>query len=552
MINAKQNLQKRADSLLSQSVEEKHLRWAEWLVIIGFCVIPLFVKFPFRINLFLAWEGAYRLSEGQVPFRDFGLPLGFGFWIIPALFFKLFGVQMITLVKAQVFVNIITMVAFRSILKTLGTPAAARLIALLVLALSYVLVNFWPWYNNMVFVYELLAIQMLLLGCYRLSGLKAHLLVVLSTFFVVLAIFTKQDGGGLALLVVSGLIVLYALRHRRWSFLATYAVSGLLWGLLFVLPFLPHSIDYWFNYGQEPHYSRINAYDFLQDIFGRSFAIKAYLAAIALVLIYRYRTWRQLWKDERTVTFALLTVAILGQALLIQVTSYIPHNVNVYFHSFAIAFLAYAAVGSIRWQKLSVLLLSVGLVLFCFSGDYWLYANRVFRKFLPAPGTEGVISKNSWSSGDSLATVSRANWVESDFWVFDDIYLPEETIAGIKTIAAMDVVKEKGSALRVLNMTELTPLAQILGYELETGSTYPLWFHYGVSMFDRELAMFCRAIEDQTYDLVLFETIPNLNNFYPSPVQDCVRQHYTLTDRFLAPRIKHNAHIEVYVRRSSE
>ncbi len=537
-------------SFFARPVADKYLRWAELLVIVGFCVIPLFVKFPFRINLFLAWEGAYRLSEGQVPFRDFGLPLGFGFWIIPALFFKLFGAQMITLVKAQVFVNVITMLSFRSILKTLGTPPAVRLVALLVLALSYVLVNFWPWYNNMVFVYELLAIQMLLLGCYRFSGLKAHALVGLSALFVVLAVFTKQDGGGLALLVVSALLSLFLLRHRRWSFAVTYAVSGILGGLLFVLPFLPYGIDYWFNYGQEPHYSRINAYDFLQDIFGRSFEIKAYLAAIALVLVYRYRTWRQLWADERTLMLALLTVAILGQALLVQVTSYIPHNVNVYFHSFAIAFLLYAVAGAVQWQKFSVLLLSVGLVFFCFSGDYWVYANRVFRKFLPAPSTEGVISKNSWSSGDSLATPSRANWVESDYRVFKDVYLPEETIAGIKAIEGLEVVQEKGSALRVLNMTELTPLAQILGYSPESGADYPLWFHYGVSMFDREVAMFCRAIEEQTYDLVLFETIPNLNNFYPEQVRDCIRQHYRQTDRFLAPRVKHNAHVEVYVRSS--
>ncbi len=548
MINAQENHR----SLFSYPVADKYLRWAELLVIVAFCSIPLFVKFPFRINLFLAWEGAYRLSEGQVPFRDFGLPLGFGFWIIPALFFKLLGAQMITLVKAQVFVNVITMLSFRSILKTLGTPAAARLIALLVLALSYVLVNFWPWYNNMVFVYELLAIQMLLLGCYRFGGLKAHALIALSALLVVLAVFTKQDGGGLALLVVSALLALFVLRHRRWSFAATYAMSGILGGLLFVLPFLPYGIDYWFNYGQEPHYSRINAYDFLQDIFGRSFEIKVYLAAIVLVLIYRHRTWRQLWADERTLMFALLTVAILGQALLVQVTSYIPHNVNVYFHGVAIAFLLYAVADAVRWQKFSMLLLSVGLVFFCFSGDYWIYANRVFRKYLPTPSIEGVISKNSWSSGDSLAPASRASWVESDYWVFEDVYLPEETIAGIKAIEALKVVQAKGSALRVLNMSELTPLAQILGYASEKGAEYPMWYHYGVSMFDREVTMFCRAIEAQTYDLVLFETIPDLNNFYPSQVRDCIRQHYTLQYRFLAPRERQNAHVEVYVRSSSE
>src|SRR3569833_1054703 len=92
---------------------------AEILFIILLACIPLFIRLPYRVNIFLSWEGAYRMSEGQLPFRDFGIPLGGMFWVIPTIFFKIFGAKLITLVKAQVLINIMAGLAFRSILISL-------------------------------------------------------------------------------------------------------------------------------------------------------------------------------------------------------------------------------------------------------------------------------------------------------------------------------------------------------------------------------------------------------------------------------------------------
>src|ERR1700712_4362384 len=97
----------------------KIISYAEITIIIALAVIPLFTSFPYRVNIFLSWEGAYRLSQGQIPFRDFGMPMGYMYWVLPALFFKMFGAQLITLVKAQVFINILSGLAFRSILKNI-------------------------------------------------------------------------------------------------------------------------------------------------------------------------------------------------------------------------------------------------------------------------------------------------------------------------------------------------------------------------------------------------------------------------------------------------
>ena len=56
---------------------KKKQRFSIWeiAIIILLAVVPLFMTFPFRVNIFLSWEGAYRLSEGQIPYKDFGMPI---------------------------------------------------------------------------------------------------------------------------------------------------------------------------------------------------------------------------------------------------------------------------------------------------------------------------------------------------------------------------------------------------------------------------------------------------------------------------------------------
>ncbi|HVW59928.1 MAG TPA: hypothetical protein VHC48_07830, partial [Puia sp.] len=109
---------------------------AEILFIVLLACVPLFIRLPYRVNIFLSWEGAYRISEGQLPFRDFGTPLGGMFWVVPALFFKVFGPKLITLIKAQVLINIVAGLSFRSILISLSVDKATRLASVLLFCIS--------------------------------------------------------------------------------------------------------------------------------------------------------------------------------------------------------------------------------------------------------------------------------------------------------------------------------------------------------------------------------------------------------------------------------
>src|SRR5690606_2355038 len=108
---------------------KKIISAGEIFAIILFALVPVFLSFPYRINIFLSWEGAYRITEGHIPFKDFGMPVGYMYWMIPAMFFKLFGAQLITLIKAQAFINILSGLAFRSIFVSLKYPLRQDLLA---------------------------------------------------------------------------------------------------------------------------------------------------------------------------------------------------------------------------------------------------------------------------------------------------------------------------------------------------------------------------------------------------------------------------------------
>ena len=69
-------------------------------------------------------------------------------------------------------------------------------------------------------------------------------------------------------------------------------------------------------------------------------------------------------------------------------------------------------------------------------------------------------------------------------------------------------------------------------------------------MFNRQAEIYESRIREHYYDLVLFEYIPTLNNFYPFRVRDALRQHYQLVDSFWAPRrgLDTKGEIEVYIK----
>lgn len=534
--------------------------WGEVLIIILLAMVPLFITFPYRVNIFLSWEGAYRMSQGELPYRDFGIPMGYMYWVVPAFFFKIFGTHMITLVKAQVFLNIISGLAFRSILKTIAVDRAIRFIAVFLFCTSYSFFNFWPWYNHTVIVYELVGLAFIMRYLY--SGNKYRWISgIAGALFMAFSFMTKQDAGAMAFMLGAALVFYHSLNSGKWKDFVLYILSFVLILSLMILPFTAYGFGYWFNHGQPPHTARVSLFEIVDDFFYSSQWIKFYLFLIILLMVTSFRSIKELYNQRETMLFLLLTTGMLAEATILQVTSYTPPDNNIFYHSFAFIFIL-----TLLCKKLNInvrrpaifftVLLGTGL---WWSGVYWKYMQRVAEKMLPqetatvSASGENIVNRRTYVLRHDTLELPMSKWVFSSLPSFEKIYMPEQTVNGINRLMNMDIVKT-GKAKNVLNMTELTPLAVEMPFQLEKGNDYPLWYHLGVSMFNREAAIFEEKIKSGRYDMVLFEYIPNLNNFYPFRIRNILQQYYTKADNFLAPRrdTETAGTIEVYIRKNTQ
>jgi hypothetical protein len=379
--------------------------------------------------------------------------------------------------------------------------------------------------------------------------------LILSALFTFFSFFTKQDGGGMAFLLCSALLLYHSIKEREWISLPVYIVSFILIAFAGIYPFTHYNIGYWFNHGQPPHTSRVDPFEILDEFFYSSQWIKFYLFIILLLTIAKFRSWSQLFTDKRSFLFLLLTLGILAEASILQVTSYTPPDNNIFFHSFAFAYILSLLTYFIRLdlrQVKYVLICGAGLLLW-WSGTYWKYFQRLVQRgasvSVKQVSSENIVNRKTYKINTYDATdIPMSQWVYSDLKTFDRVYMPRPTVEGIHRLLNMPLVKEHKD-LKVLNMSELTPLAVEMPYKTETGPDQPLWYHLGVSMFNREATMYEQRIAQKKYDLVLFEYIPTLNNFYPFRVRDSLQLHYQKIDSFAAPRRGDTQGvIEVYVK----
>jgi hypothetical protein len=238
----------------------------------------------------------------------------------------------------------------------------------------------------------------------------------------------------------------------------------------------------------------------------------------------------------------VLTLGILVEAAILQVTSYTPPDNNIFFHSFAFAFLLFNLTKffNLNLYVFRPLSLIGMLMLLWWSGVFWKYIQRLYlnvaaRTEIKQANGENIVNRKTYILSPATGEIPMSEWGFSNLKSFAKVYMPKATIAGINRLLKSPGVKNNPN-IRVLNMTELTPLAVEFPYRLETGPKIPLWYHLGVAMFNKQATEYEKKISDRYYDLVLFEYIPTLNNFYPFRVRDTLLNHYQKVDSFPAPR----------------
>lgn len=516
---------------------------AEILPILVTSLLPLFFDLSYQINLYMLWEGAYRLSLFQIPYKDFGIPMGIYGWVVPALFFKIFGASLYTLAQTQAFMNILSGLSFRWILINAGTSVWVRFLSIVVFSLTYILGLYWPQYNHTVIIFQLIGLGFLFKYFSVSSHARSWVFLVLSALFLTISFFTKQDAGALVLLIAIFLVSYYCLAQKAILPLLLLTGAVMIFFALNIVPFLNYDFGYWFNYGQLPHYGRISLYDIIRVNMQESRWEKIYFLLVVGIFLYRKKNFGTTVNEN---LFTLLVLGILTQAMIFQVTSYVPRDNNIFFHAFSIAYILhflFKLPGFNSWQSITILLIMISI---WWSEKTWKYADKFISKILVPSINKEVVSINTYiltpPECNIYANVSA--WQLSSREAFRNVRMPATTVSGIeKTIETIHTIKSVKKP-RVLNMSELTPLAKEAGYALEQG---PLWYHLGVGMFHRELRVILSRIENNYYDVVIFENIPTLNNFYPFEVREALIRKYALAYTFDAPRIVYPGTIEVYL-----
>ncbi len=463
--------------------------------VMALCLLGVFIAFEIRDFVYfrdysITFEGAYRLFLGQVPYRDFGAPVGPASFVIPALFFKLFEPNWTFFLLSQQFQNACLLVLVYALLGRIGTRALIKRIALLAFSVFYLLLLTHPWYNS-TGALLLLAGVLCALGSSSVSVVAAGLLAGV-------AVLTKQDFGLLTLLIAGFFVAVVSLGSDREKILPgpdclrdrarllalainlmLFAISAMAVVALFILATDAEQFKYWFNYGQSPHEARSIS---LRDLLGNSFGTLGWVTALLALARNNFRL--------------LVASIFITAASVSRTTSGLGFT-----HYYFVAFMPVIIDECLRLKiRFKVLLLVV--VVYASSRTMIRPVNDVYHVF------ESVALHQPEHFFFDYRKLSRPM---ADFPAELQAFSPHtqapqqtsDAILGLKRIAAEKRAAAPGTKLKLLNLTELTPIYAELGAEPPMG--LPLWFHTKVSLFPRQIEQLNETLAGQAFDIILLQ-----------------------------------------------
>ncbi len=226
----------------------------------------------FLLDQSIVFDGAWRMSQGQVPYRDFYMPFGPVGFVLPALVFRAFGASFSSLVGAACLLSLFgTAVATRVGWRLSGSRALALL--------SGLLTAIWlqapfgvPWMEQTAFFFDLLALAAVVES--RLAARRQLAWVVVAGVASALAILSKQNAGGFFTWVCVGALVLpwSARRGDAARGLLAYGAGGVSTALAFVGWLLACSSftnfwHYWVEVSAETGISRVETWKLVGTAF---------------------------------------------------------------------------------------------------------------------------------------------------------------------------------------------------------------------------------------------------------------------------------------------
>jgi hypothetical protein len=458
-------------------------RWIAWGVV-GFLLIsPAFYRLPYERDYDILWEAGYRLSFGQAPYRDFGMPIGpVGPWLVGG-WMDLFGRTFSGLKYLDLLLDVVGAVSVWTLLRAVRFSEIARFAALALFVLVFTTKNSFPFYNTMVVDLALAGFALLASGVLDERPARRRWLIIgLGGAVAALAVFVKQDTAAVAV-VVEGLWLAWRCRtHGRSGLLdlAWWAAGGVAATVVILAPVWGPDFLYWFDYGQPPHASRVaELKNMVGDPISRLKIGVLILAVLALIGLGR-RT-----QDQTGGLFAARLAVISGpilMALLAGAISGRGQQVSQYGVAFAAAPLAELLL-VLGGGPIAALGLVAGLLL--------------MTPLIPQPLLlfEGLLHHQKTTPDGRRMSLASAAGLSA----FGDVYLTDEAIGGLKTFVAI----APKHPCWVLDLSEFEPVEAQAGVEPCRG--YPLWVDQGVTLLPRGEQKIVSAVRGRQFGLIMLE-----------------------------------------------
>ncbi len=547
----------------------KKLSWDRETLFLGVCFLlgtgvivlaHLFHRHLYFRDYSIMWEGAYRLSLGQLPYLDFGIPFGPVSLILPASLFSIFGPGFDLLGVASILLQVATLGCVMGMLRNFSLSR----LGIAVGAFSFVFMHAtqvkFIWYNTTAAGLQFASFFVLSLFVRQqtqpiLSGVWAAL-CALTGFAVFL---TKQDFGLMALAMISFVMTAQCVFQKDWRNLSIYSGVTAAFALIFVLLFQKTNLGYWFNLGQPPHINRSESLN-LGKLFEEPEGLLAFsliAAACGIVGLAKRDSWKKVF------VFFALALGIALQSAITGLTSGLPYLTGFY----GLVLLGPAIFFGLQqwsfkgWQVVASLL---------FVGGYWLTEPHLFpnsrdlQAYTKERGVSNFLSERIGTDvlpeglrgrslppgeGDRGLVTGRSVGLPE----FGRQYLyPEvwERLLEVKELFFSEPLQKSLSSLPnpqcgVLNMTELTPMSQVLG--LTPCVNYPLWYHPDVSIFHDERFHIQDSVQKERFALVLIQmTHQAPSPWYLDVIKDLDNQYQKFSEFHAAA--SHDP-VRVYVRR---
>ena len=466
-----------------------HLVFA--LCLVGQLAFHSFSDYVYFRDYSITFEGAYRVSIGQIPFRDFYMPIGPVSFVIPAVFFKLFGSTWSVFLLSQQFENALMLLLLSVLLRKLEAQAIIRWASLITFTVCYLLLLSHPWYNST---------GVLILLAATICALQASLLAaMLAGVHAGLAVLTKQDFGLITILIAGFLIGVVSLGSNLKNIvpnlncitdrdklrnaairLAVFVTAATVVVATFVVTSDPHQFKFWFNYGQAPHELRSLK---LHDVVGYPFGLFGWSMAILAVFQNNLK---------------LLIAAIFILAATISRTTSGLIFTHYYFMGFVPLLINECWNIKFRWRPVLmffVLYTSLRIASSPFRDSYHALQASIHSQPIHYGFEQEANILPMVRAPDTLRAFSAHT------------QMPQQTadlLFYLKKLAADKRAKSGGDyQLKVLNLTELTPIYTELEAPPPTG--LPLWFHSKVSLFPEQVTQLNRVLSEDTFDIILLQ-----------------------------------------------